>query len=379
MKCLVIIPTTMHNYSFSAPLAWMFDKYVRQVSGIFGFELTEELVKTHDFFIIELNWFIELTEFGLLVEYIKKKNKNARILFGGLYSSLKYKEIFDRYDVDYFIQGDNELPMQMFLESVNPKKIPNCIGKDFENPVTYMFKEDDYKNITFNLDWFPSYFQYSEKDQLYLLPMIITSKGGCGTVHKDCDYCMGSKYPQLKNIYHRPPILMSNHLLLDLLKKVEKKFEYASLFISSEYNYEFFNEYFDIDMNVEVDSRMPLEKIEELLYAFKKCTLNISVYEEGLCGEMVRSNYEKIIRLEDENHKIMFFAFDKDAAKLDIPVDHILHSEDVLPGWAHWNYYLDMEKAYVFSNLFYYKLDKNRKFSPKNEAQPHIEIEFDLD
>ena len=135
MKCLIIIPTTMHNYSFSAPLTWMFSKHTDKVTGIYGFELTEELVKSYDFFIIELNWFIELFEFQLLTEYIKKNNKNAKILFGGLYAALKYKEIFPRCDVDYFIQGDNELPIEMLLQDENPAAIPNLVGKNFENQI----------------------------------------------------------------------------------------------------------------------------------------------------------------------------------------------------------------------------------------------------
>jgi hypothetical protein len=363
MKCLVIIPTTMYNYSFSAPLAWIFSKHTDKVAGIYGFELTGELVKSHNYFIIELNFFIELAEFKLLVEYLKKHNKDAKILFGGLYSSLKYKEIFNRYDVDYFIQGDNELPIEMFLDSINPEKIPNLIGKNFENPVTYVFKEEDFKNMEFNLDWFPSYYQRIEKDQLYQLPMIITSKGGCSTVHKECNYCLGSKHEELKRIYNRPPIVMSNDLLMNLLKKIERKFEIASLMILSEYNYDFSNQYFDIEMNVEIDSRVPIEKIREILYAFKRCVLNISVYEEGVCGDDIRNNYQKIIELEDDDHKILFFAYDKDAAKLDIPGDHILHADEVFPFWAHWDYYSDIEKALAFSDLFYYKLDKNKKFS----------------
>lgn len=361
MKYLVIIPNTMHNYSFSAPLAWMFSQHIDKVTGVFGFELTGELVESHDCFIIELNWFIELYEFKLLVEYIKKKNKNAKILYGGLYAALKYKEIFAQYDVDYFIRGDNELPMAMFLDEVSPANIPNFVGKDFENPVTYTFKEEDYRDITFNLDWFPSYFRYIEGEQMYQLPMVITSKGGCSTVHKECDYCMGAKHKELIKIYNRPPITMNNDTLMNLLEKIEKKFHRASLLILSENNFDFSNRCFDIDMNVEIDSPVSIEKIEQILYAFKKCLLNISVYEEGLCGEMIRSNYRDIIQLEDKDHQIRFFAFDKDSAKLYIPEDHLLHAEDVLPAWTHWNYYSDFNQALIFSEMFYYNLDKSKK------------------
>lgn len=363
MKCLVVIPATMHNYSFSAPLAWMFSKHTHKVNGIYGFQLNEELAKSYDHFIVELNWFIQLTEFEMIVKYIKTINKDAKILFGGLYSSMKYKEIFKRNPVDYFIQGDSEVPMDMFLDSVDPKKIPNMVGKDFENPVTAIFKEEDYNNLEFNLDWFPAYFEHIEENQLYQLPMIVTSKGGCSTVHKECDYCMGARHAELATMYNRPPLVMKNDTLMGLLEKVEKKFQAASLLILSECDYDFTDRYFDIDVNVEIDSPVPIDKIEKILYAFRKCVLNISVYEDGLCGEVVRQNYDNIIALEDDDHRIMFFAFDKDAANLNVPADHVLHAEEVFPQWAHWDYYSDIGKALLFSNMFYYKLEKEKKFS----------------
>lgn len=362
MKCLVIIPATMHNYSFSAPLAWMFSKHAGQVQGIYGFQLTGELVNSYNYFIIELNWFIQLAEFETLVKYIKTNNKDAKILFGGLYSSMKYRDIFERNDVDYFIKGDSEVPMEMFLDSVDPKKIPNMVGKDFENPITEIFKEEDYDKLEFNLDWFPAYFEHIEKDQMYQLPMIVTSKGGCSTVHKECDYCMGARHADLEKMYSRPPIVMKNDTLMGLLRKVEKKFQAASVLILSECDYDFSNQYFDMDVNVEIDSPVPVDKIEQILYAFRKCVLNISVYEDGLCGEVVRENYDNIIALEDDNHKIMFFAFDKDAAKLKVPADHVLHAEEVFPTWAHYDYYSDIDKALLFSGMFYYKLEKEKKF-----------------
>lgn len=363
MKCLVIVPTTMHNYSFSAPLAWMFSKHISQVNGIFGFQLTEEMVLKHDLFILELNWFIELAEFELLANYIKDVNPSAQILFGGLYAAIKYREIFEQYDVDFYIKGDNEVPVQMLLDGVEPEKIPNMMGLDFENPVTYRYKAEDYKDMVFNMDWFPSYYEYADTSMLYYLPMIVTTKGGCTTVHQGCDYCMGSKLKELKDIYDRPPIVMDNETLMMLLKQVEQKFDHGSLMILSEYDYKFPDKPFDIDMNVEVDSPIPPDKIAEVLYAFKKCVLNISVYEEGLTGEKVEMDFDKILALEDEDHKIKFFAYSTDADDLGIPESHRLYSEDVLPEWAFWDFYQDLDQAIIFSNFFYSKLDADRKFS----------------
>ncbi len=181
---------------------------------------------------------------------------------------------------------------------------------------------------------------------------------------------------------------MKNDILMELLNKVTKKFAAASLFISTEYQYDFSHRYFDIEMNVEIDSPVPIEKIGEILHAFKKCLLNISVYEEGLCGEAVRNNFQDILSLEDPDHQVRFFAFDREAKKIDIPADHLLHSETVLPGWAHWDYYLNMDQALEFSQLFYHQLDSDKKFSPGNTKKnllkastskvPAQDLEFQL-
>jgi len=100
METLVVIPSSViwPRYSFSAPVAWLFSKHCDNTRGIYGFELNDNLIKQYRQFVVELNWFDELEEFGLVVNKIKKINKDSKILIGGLYAALKRKEIFDRYD-----------------------------------------------------------------------------------------------------------------------------------------------------------------------------------------------------------------------------------------------------------------------------------------
>ncbi|HHV28100.1 hypothetical protein [Acetivibrio mesophilus] len=380
MNALVVFPITMHNYSFSAPACWLFSKNKDKVKGVYGFELNERLVREYDFFIIELNWFIQLYEFFHIVNYIKSINKNARILFGGLYSALKYEEIFKRADVDYYIQSDNELPIDYLLNDYSIDKIPNLIGRNFRNPVSYVFTESDYRDLEFDLDWFPSYHKYVsrtsdyymedqnysrlyEYNDQYNLPMIITSKGGCTTMHKGCNNCMGSKHEVLREIYHRPPIKMSNDTLLYLLRKIEKRFKKASMLILSENDYDFSNQFFDIDMSVEIDSNMPVELIEKVLYAFPRCIMNVGIYNEGVSGSSIRKDYKKLLQSEDENHKVSFFVYSKDIELVDIPENRRLYSEDTFPKWAYWDFYNDFDAALRFSKFFYSKVNENMKFT----------------
>jgi len=137
MNCCVVIPTTKSNYEqgFSAPLAWLFSGYENRVRGIYSVDLTPSAVESFDTFIVELNWFTTLHEFEKIVKFIREYQPRALILFGGLFAQIHYERIFQQYEVDYFIRGDNELPMKLFLEGCKPSLIPNMVGRDFENPI----------------------------------------------------------------------------------------------------------------------------------------------------------------------------------------------------------------------------------------------------
>jgi hypothetical protein len=378
MKALVVVPITMHNHSFSAPIGWLFSKNKEKVKGVYGFELTDNLIAEYDFFIVELNWFIELYEFSLIVGYIKRINPHARILFGGLYSALNYRDIFARFSVDYYIQGDNEEPMDRILNDEAVENVPNTVGRDFTNRITYRFTEDDFKNLEFDLDWFPSYFRYVdnradyymedekygrlyEYNDQYNLPMLITFKGGCSVLHKGCDMCMGSKLDVLENIYGRPSIHMDNDTLLTLIKKIERKYSKASLFMGSNNRYDFRNLHFDIDMSIEIDANMPTDTIIDILHAFPRCTMNVGAYEEGISGSTIRRDYGKLLDAEDKMHRVSFFVYDKDMSLVDMPENRRLYSEDTFPKWAHWNFYSNYDMAFRFSRLFYSKVKKERR------------------
>jgi hypothetical protein len=352
VRALVIIPSAINNYTFSAPLAWLFSAHTRNVRGVYGFELNDRIIRKYNCFILELNWFYELEEFRRVVERIKSVNKHSVILFGGLYAALKHKTIFEWCPVDYYIQGDNEYPLQLFLNSENPKSIPNFIGRNFKNPVEYVFTKKDYDKLEFNLDWFPSYFRYCDPAAPYQLPMIFTTKGGCTTAHEGCDYCLGSRSSVLRKIYHRPSIIMSNGTLMMLLKKIERSFKRATIFISSAYNYDFSNNYFDLDVTFEIFSKPPLDKVQEIFSAFRKCRLHLGIYKKGLMGHRTVKDFLSVLKYEDKDHVIKFAAYDKHRNKHMIPADHFIDSGEIFPWWTHFNYYMDFKKALKFSQRY---------------------------
>jgi len=354
MTTLVVVPTLMLDCSFSAPLAWMFSGCAGRVRGVYGFELTREMVVAHDRFIVELNWFIELQEFGLVVAFIRKHNPAASILFGGMYAGIHYPEIFRRYDVDYFILGDNELPVRRFVEGGLPRDIPNFLGRDFENAVDYVFTEAEYGSLDFNLEWFPSYFKYRNEGELFQLPHLITFKGGCDAVHDGCGYCMGSKHERLLTLYGRPPIRMSNASLMSLLEKIDGKFDKASLYVTNADDYDFADQRFDLDVTIEIDSHTSGRQVGEIFRAFRKVFLLVSAYEEGISGDTFSGKlYDDLIGCEDAQHQVRFYVFRKDAGASRIPRDHIIFSDLAFPEAADWNFYSDLERALEFSRRFY--------------------------
>lgn len=393
-KTLVVIPCLQHKYMFSAPLAWLFSHCSDLVHGVYSFSLDAQTVRQYDQFIVELNWFIELYEFQLIVAFIKKHNPKAPILFGGLYSQLKYPEVFRNSPVDLFIKGDAEVPIRQFVEGVDPRKIPNMVGRGFENPQTYVFQQAEYQDIDFNLDWFPDYQkrwaefpypgadvdpdfsqmplrpQYQERNAeklppalrwrvppkggLYHLPMLITARGSCPAAHTGCEYCMGARPGLSEAIYKRPPLVMDNDTCIRLLRKVEKRFDQVSLYINSQCDYDFTGEQFDLEATIEIDAKSTVEDARKILPAFRKACLHTALYEDGLIGQGIRTNLDQYHAIEDEDHKVYFFAFPQDAANHQIPENRRLYSELILPPWTHWDFYTDWKRALARSRSWYF-------------------------
>lgn len=345
----------MLEASFSAPLAWMFSRHAHRVEGIYGFQLTAEKVRQHERFIVQLNWFIELHEFGLLVNFIRTNNPRAQILFGGMYASICADEVFRRFPVDFIIQGDNELPIQQYLDGIPPRAIPNFRGREFTNSIEYVFAEEDYLTLDLNLDWFPSHFRYRDPTNLFLAPHIITSKGGCNVVHDGCDYCMGGQHTRLREIFGRAPIAMSARSLLHLLHTAEKRFKQASLYITNANDYEFAGHRFALDVTIEIDSPVSFRQVHDILRAFPKVYLLLPVYDEGIGGKSLlgATRHADLIELEDGDHLIRFYVFRKDAPAADIPRSHIIHADLAFPKAAHWSFYTNIEAATAMSRRFY--------------------------
>lgn len=353
-KVLVVIPLSksiQYMFGLSAPLAWLFAGRSDRVRGVYGHELSETQIRDHDTFIIELCWFTALYEVGLLAAHIKAINPRSEILIGGLYSQLAYPRILDSYPIDYFIRGDNELPIAMFLDGESPRNIPNFVGRDFERPIEYRFSSNEFAALDFDLSWFPQYAAMIDRfpttdNQQYRVPMIITSRGGCGVPHRGCDYCMGARLKVMGRLYGRPVITMDNADLIGLIRKAERFGEFC-IYITSECDYDLTSIECDARVFIEIDGKVDAGRLRKIMYAFRRSELMIPVHSDGIMGGTILSDCRDIAALSDDNHVVKLVAYADEVDSLGhIPDQSLVYVLDTfLPPWSHFDVYSKWDQA----------------------------------
>lgn len=72
-----------------------------------------------------------------------------------------------------------------------------------------------------------------------------------------------------------------------------------------------------------------------------------------MAGSKVRTDIDAYGEIEDQDHKVYFFAFPEDAKANSIPNNRRLYSELTLPHWTDWNFYNDRTKALARSRSWY--------------------------
>lgn len=351
---LVVIPLSksiQYMFGMAAPLAWLFTGRADRVRGVYGHELTDAMIREHDTFILELCWFTALYEVGLLARHIKQLHPSARILIGGLYSQLAYRELFEAFPIDYFIRGDNELPLAMFLDGADPRDIPNFVGRDFERPIEYCFRQQDFADLDFDLSWFPQYAEMIDRypttdNQQYRVPMIITSRGGCGVPHRGCDYCMGSRLKVMGKLYGRKVLTLDNDNLIRLCRRAER-FGAFSIYITSECDYDLSSLSCDAKVFIEIDGKVSAERLRKIMYAFRRCELMLPVHSDGIMGGKILEDCRELVALSDADHVVKLVAYADEVGELGhIPEESLVYVLDTfLPEWAHFDVYSKWDRA----------------------------------
>ena len=122
---------------------------------------------------------------------IKKKNKDAIIVFGGKFVSMNYASLIDKCnDVDYFIVGDGEAPLKRIIEHHKNRidllrNDPNiALNNDLENKIGN--REQDI-NRSSDLDYF---INDTEENNSQKTHCIMTKSNICTG---NCSFCCSTK------------------------------------------------------------------------------------------------------------------------------------------------------------------------------------------
>jgi hypothetical protein len=327
-NALIIIPISKPQYqwNFSAPLGWIFAGY--PIKSKYSCHIQESDMVDHDFFIVELNWVTEIYEVIQLSRWIKRVNPKAQILIGGIFSSIHYKELLRRGYADIFIKGFNELPMKMFLDGVEIKDIPNITTRDFDNPVTYVFKTEDWMNIEFDLSWNPLYEDYRNRSgifhdmtweeyggvMVFNAPVIPTSRAGCAVAHAGCEWCVGSS-SILPELYRARRVTLDNNGLIYLLEQIKSKgFKQASMIVMTELeDFDLTGKEYDFEFTIEFDCRITsVAALKRVIDAFKgKLNISLPFYTDGSMGGEVYPD-EMLLEINAMNSdrlRVVFMAY----------------------------------------------------------------------
>lgn len=317
LRTLVIFPSLCYNLSrvIPIPVVSLFVGRSKHVLGIFSYQLTPATLFSFDSFIISLGWFTQLYEVTAIIDFIRSHKKNAKILIGGLYAQLVYKTLFKKLDIDYFIKGDNEGPLDMYLEGIDPKIIPNMVGKDFENPLTYAFKKEDLGNIRYDLDWFSNYKNmlkkinskefsdsiangsytnstptkdnFSISEFLATAPSIHIPKTGCTVGTKHCkQICIAADEGMVNFNYGRRPLIMTNEQLIENLHRIQLKgFESVSLYCDADWIYDFSGRQFNLILKLTTCAPLSAENMSKIADSFKECWFLAPVHRKSVNWE----------------------------------------------------------------------------------------------
>jgi len=374
---LVIIPVSKGSfkYGFSQPLQWLFTRYYRDLNivGVFGDDpnLKYYIQQSHTV-IIELNWFYELYEFIMYLNFIKSINKKISVIGGGLFIGYHYEYLIKNTDLDYVVRGDNEYSLPLLLESLTYCKsinfIPNLVSKSFNNPIEVNY--DSLYDLKFSIEWFPTYKKrVLEKtlinDELYSAsPVFFTYKSGCAVKNrKGCEWCAGL-YSQ-KPFYNRETLKYSAQNINQYIHEYENIFDFNRITIfdmTDDFDYESLN-YHDFNLFLEVHGNLSLEKLQTISSKFKSIELitgsGTGIIDKNYSKDREQEIQDMINYIDStKNIKLKFFyhhhqhneSFKETALEKKYP-HYFRHSEA-------WISLIDGKKTFLVKNLYDFSSNK---------------------
>jgi anaerobic magnesium-protoporphyrin IX monomethyl ester cyclase len=153
-----------------------------------------------DFDIVAFSCYIwNITQTLEVVNKIKERNPNVKILLGGPEVSYDWQDVISVPAVDYIITGEGEIPFKAFLENFpDVEHLPNVISKK-ENAIVCQSKTEQFDLTGYKDSLF---YKYDKPETLENRVLYIETSRGCPY---KCEFCLASldnvvRYLPMENI-----------------------------------------------------------------------------------------------------------------------------------------------------------------------------------
>jgi len=264
-----------------------------KIKGFFAEELADKTIRKTKIVIIDLHWFLSLYGAYILCKHIKKVNKNAIIIAGGITASEFYRILIEKFNIDFIIRGDAEIPLRALvynlMNDLDLNQVPNIAGKDnFSTNWDYCLNQKDLdENNYMDIDFFPSFrsFVYGIHNSgngmmipsiMYPCMMVVR---GCPRIYK-CSYCAGGMHDQFC-LFRRENLTRSSTRVNDDLTELENnsniKFVYFTQDLINLYQEEdidiVLNKKFQLKAGLELFNIPKYQNLEKFLNAFEGGTI----------------------------------------------------------------------------------------------------------
>ncbi|MFH1540008.1 MAG: hypothetical protein ABIH66_13725 [bacterium] len=290
--------------------------------GVMARDLTDELIARAGIIAMDLHWFLALYTAEQTIRRIRKVNPNARIIVGGYTATVFAEIISERYDVDFVIKGDAEVPFKQLVEkllnSEDVRDVPNLVAKDFSTPQSFALTTDVYDTVDYiTLDWFESFRKEISNYQknefpVTVYPFIPVFKG---CIH-DCEFCYGNPRIQKKvcgrgivvrspervrqdlEAWSNDPEIRTVYMIMDFIEYPGP--EYSDVIFSKKYDLNLYYEFFNLP---------PLSELDKALASFNRCFFYLPLVTDHIGADVV--DFDELRRrlehLKNRNCKVTFW------------------------------------------------------------------------
>jgi len=233
---IYVHPDTQMTYPRNIPISIpaLLKRIPYEVNGYCANHLPEQILQGAQVLIMDVHWFFSLRGAKELALRARKCNPELILIAGGITATEFPEQLIDKFDFDFVLRGDGELPLPMLIKALSGEhpldQVPNLYGKDGFNTVfsvkSYSLNKSDFdENQFYDIDFFP--FMKKELISLharnpgmppFIYPFILPFRG-CPI---NCDFCMGAPDSQ-KKLFGRKVVVRSPERLAEDFWELEQQ------------------------------------------------------------------------------------------------------------------------------------------------------------